>query len=261
MKYKVLYGLLLLAGWLVSCSESNNDDINQQDQINEKARISEILAEKGLFQGVWTVSQVPADTMQIAFNTLGNWAIYFYEFPFKAVTKRILPSVKVTEIYAPGLLQLAGSPDQNGLLEKTSNLYSNAVTSSTYSNGNYLESCLFPYFYHQMEMVGYSNIKDPIAKGYFEFPKDEEGTYRYLPYVVVSEAEGDARDCFAVILNIITDKSVVTVDATYGQITCILTIGKVELLYPDGSRKKLNLAGEVEMKFISTKKIESWSGN
>lgn len=245
-------GLLLLTLLVAACSKTDDTD---EKEINEKAMIASLNTSKGMYDGVWSVSYVPTDTMKISFGTHEYWGLFFYEFPFTSITKRILPEMADGEVTFP-----EPSPGYIAGIEITSGrdetLYNKVLQKYSYY-GNYLKTCIVPNYSHPLNMVGYSYIKDLEAKAYFEWPVEKSIGYRYLPYVVASETD-KGTVCECVVLYILPEKSTVTVNALDSRITCILTIAKADVVREDGSKEVKDFGGNIELKFTSNKKIESW---
>jgi len=255
MIIKKVMGLLLLTLLMAACSDKNDDNSGAQDE-NEKALIASLNAgSKGMYDGVWSISYVPTDTMTISFGTHEYWGLFFYEFPFTSITSRLLPELAEGKVTFP-----EPKPDFIAGIEVTSEkdeaLYNKVLQKYSYY-GNYLKTCIVPNYSHPLTMVGYSFIENLEAKAYFEWPTESGQAYRYLPYVVTRSTDaGTVCDC--VVLDILPQKSTVTVNAYNSRITCILTIARAEIVHEDGSMEVKDLGGNIELKFTSNKRIESW---
>ena len=191
------------------------------------------------FRGVWTVDDVSADTVDVNVRTGVNIIDYgvintvaFYGFPYREMTKKILPDVNIAKITTS---MIVGGPlpaDEAMLLE--------AIIAHG-DNYNCMQNC---------ESEEYRCIGLSENAIYLELKPGQDYAVQYLPWVVTT-VQGDM---FPMVAAIVPDKSTATLDTKGETFSSTLTVSQVE--YKAGGEtviKKLN--PEIKLKYTSIEKI------
>lgn len=195
-------------------------------------------AVNGKFRGVWSVNDTPTDTMVVgcAFDpSVGGMLVAFHDFPFKSICQRLFPGQTIVKVTTE-------TPDGSSLSNAES-LYLKTLVD--YGDND----CLEMHVSQLLKNVGYS-----ASMLYFELPAVVGAAYRYFPVIMTPD---DGKD-FAMVLDIIPDRSTFTIDVNGEKISCTLTVSKVEVISQSGEKTDIPMNPYMKLGFTSIKKVENF---
>ena len=191
------------------------------------------------FRGVWTVDDVSADTVDVNVRTgvniidygVINW-VAFYGFPYREMTKKILPGVNIAKITTSMIVGRPLPADEAMLLD------------AIIAHGDGY-NCMENYVSEEYRCIGLS--ENAI---YLELKPGQDYAVQYLPWVVTT-VQGDM---FPMVATIVPDKSTATLDTKGETFSSTLTVSQVEYKVSGETMvKKLN--PEIKLKYTSIEKI------
>lgn len=250
MRTQGLFMAVLLLTMAASCSKEKEEDrdyaieysdVNMPPSNSYKSSTNSVTppSMECNFRGVWTVDDVSADTVDVNVRTGVNIIDYgvintvaFYGFPYRAMTKKILPEVNIAKITTS---MIVGGPlpaDEAMLLD--------AIIAH---GDNY--NCIGNYVSEEYRCIGLS--ENAI---YLELKPGQDYAVQFLPWVVTT-AQGDT---FPMVATIVPDKSTATLDTKGETFSSTLTVSQVEYkVSGETVIKKLN--PEIKLKYTSIEKI------
>lgn len=224
-KYFILCALMLIASaTLLSCSVADGESYSLA---KSETSDSPVVAQTA-YHGVWAVDGEKCDTLVVRFASEGKPIITFEGFPFKALANVFCPGVVVKSITC--------SAPYGPALSDEERLFVMAVAESGDAY------CLESYVGVWLSNVGYSE-----RRLYYELPPTEGAAYRCLPFVV-TPAVGEP---FALVADIVPQRSSVTLDRELNTLGVILVITRVHTLAPDGTSTVRSLSPEVRLTLTS----------
>lgn len=214
-----------------TASQQMSDPASQQDAAN--VAVPTMLCH---FRGVWSVNDVPADTVDVtvsvgdrSYNPKGSHYVCFYGFPFREMTKRIAPDTKVEKITTDMLVGVPLPPDQALQLQ---------TIIDHGDNYNCIEKCIA----QDMRCIGASQ-----SAIYLELMPGMNYAVRYLPWVVTDD-KGELQAITAVVVPTLSQA---TLSANGDSFSCVLTIKEAEI-----GKAVMTMQPEMKLTFTSIKRVE-----
>ena len=159
--------------------------------------------------------------------------IGFYEFPFKAIARQLFPDIEIAYLTIKTQVGVPFDPEEK--------LYSNICHEAENSGDN--DICLF--YSMSWEILGYTE-----NALYYNYHPTVGMAYIRMPYVVTTK-DGNY---FAMVLDILPDKSTVSVDIAPKTISCNIIIRQIEIYDKDMQKSIRSLDQDIKLTFISTEK-------
>lgn len=259
-----LWCVAALTTSIASCSTDSDGapDVNKQNYDSPTEMINMLSQFSGKYNGVWWINDAKTEADGISYlyyeklsqksnvdinkrdsypshvrfsadesgNSLG---LELGEFPFKALTKRLFPDMEAA--YYTITIQVGARYDDEDKLY-------NSFIKEEVNAGNI--NRLFMYS-SSLEIIGYSE-----KTVYFRL-QSEDLAYLRMPYVVTTK-DGDY---FAIVLDILSDRSTVSMDIATGTMSCSFVIKQIEIYDKNQMKQVRSLDQEIKLTFISTQKI------